>query len=112
MTSAVGMLGGTTVRMPSPRSSDLISAVPRSIMWVMSNSASLMMRRSLSVRDGEPNATTSVNTMVQFSPFSGRSPSSQGVDPSQVLAGAGILSSATTPIALGLFWSRYSVSQS
>ena len=71
MTFAVETFGGITSRMPSPRSSDHTSGMPCVAAFVIRASASLMMRRSGSVRMFAPNATTSERMTVQFSPFSG-----------------------------------------
>ena len=63
--------GGTTVKKPSPRSSDRASGMSCTAALVIRESTSLMNRRSPSVRMRAPNPTTSVRKTVQFSPFSG-----------------------------------------
>ena len=69
MTRAVDAAGGTTVRKPSPRSSDCAPGKPSMAFCVILNSASLISSRSLSVRVRAPKSATSVRMTVQFSPF-------------------------------------------
>ena len=67
MTLAVGTLGGTMVSRPSPRSShDHTSGSSCRAVCVILNSASLITRRSSSVRACDPNPTTSLRMTVQF----------------------------------------------